>query len=101
MLTSGQGTVGATAALLCTVPTGPATLLLSNVGTAAFAYVGPGTNVSAANGFPIPAGAVPTAIPLYPGAAPQSLYAISAGGSANVGWIVTSPQGGTGHGTLG
>lgn len=101
MITSGQGTVGATAARLCPIPPGPASLLLSNLGTASPVYVGPGTGVTTTNGFPVPSGVVPVVIPLYTGSQAGNLYAITASGAANVGWIVTSPTGQTGTGTLG
>ena len=96
MITSGQGTAGATASRLCGVPPGPATLLLSNAGTASPVYVGMGTGVTTANGFPVPSGVVPVVIPLYAGSAGGSLYAATASGSASVGWLITSPTGGTG-----
>jgi hypothetical protein len=101
VITSGQGSVGATAVRLCAIPPGPACLQVSNLGTASPVYVGPGTNVSSTNGFPVPSGVLPVVLPLYAGSAAGTLYAVTASGSANVGWIVTSPTGGTGTGTLG
>jgi hypothetical protein len=100
VITNGQGTAGATAARLCPIPPGPASLLLSNLGTASPVYVGAGTNLSTTNGFPVPSGVVPVVIPLYAGGQAQTLYAVTASGAASIGWIVTSPTGGTGTGSL-
>lgn len=104
MITSGQGTAGATAVRLCPIPPGPASLLLSNAGTATVVYVGAGTNVSSANGFPVPQNVVPVVIPIYAGSAAGTMYVVTAGASAgagNVGWMISSPTGQTGTGTLG
>ena len=100
MITNGQGTAGTVAARLLSVPAGPATLLLSSAGTASPVYVGMGTNLSALNGFPVPSGVVPVVIPLYAGSAGGTMYAFCSSGSASVGWLITSPTGQTGTGTL-
>ena len=102
--TGNQGTVGATAVLLCQIPTGPASLLLSNLGTATPVYVGQGTNLSATNGFPVPSGVTPVVIPLYGGTAAGAMYVVTAGVSAGAGkiaWILTSATGIPYTGTLG
>jgi len=100
VITNGQGTAGTVAARLLSVPAGPATLVLSNAGTASPVYVGMGTNVSALNGLPVPSGVVPLVIPLYAGSAGGSMYAFCSSGSASVGWIISSATGQTGTGTL-
>ncbi len=101
MITSGQGSVSATASRLCPIPPGPASLLLSNAGTASPVYVGPGTGVTTTNGFPVPASVVPVVIPVFAGSQGGSLYAVTASGFAYVGWLITNPTGQTGTGTLG
>jgi hypothetical protein len=101
LITGGQGSISTAAKLLCAVPPGPGALVLSNAGTASPAYVGMGTGVTTTNGLPVPSGAVPVVIPLYPGNAGGSLYACTASGFAYVGWMVSTATGGTGTGTLG
>ena len=102
MLTSSQGTAGPTATRLTAVPPGPGVLVLANLGTASPVYVGfsaaPGASgsVSTANGFPLTLGVVPLVIPLYAGNAGGSLSAVTASGSANIGWMFSTATGQTG-----
>jgi hypothetical protein len=99
VITSGAATAGTgiTAGSLIRVPPGPATLLLANSGTAAVAYAGAGTNVTAAGGFPVPSGAVsPVVVPVYAGAPAQTWSVITSAGTATVAWIISDPSGGTG-----
>lgn len=97
MITSGQGTAGAAAVRLLTVPAGPCSLLISNAGTASPVYVGMGTGVTTTNGFPVPSGALsPTVIPVYAGSAGGVMSVVCASGSASVSWLVSSPAGQTG-----
>jgi hypothetical protein len=86
-----------TTASLIAVPAGPATVLLANSGTASPVYVGAGTNVSVAGGFPVPSGALsPVVVPIYAGAPAGTWSCITASGTATLAWIVSSPSGGTG-----
>ena len=86
---------GSASAATFTVPPGPGMLLLANAGTAAVAYVGPGTAVTASNGFPVASGVVPPVmIPLYAGQPLQTWSVITANGTATLSWIVTQPSGG-------
>jgi hypothetical protein len=101
-ITSGAVTAGTAVATLCPVPPGPCTVLIANSGTASTVYVGPGTNLTAQNGFPVQSGALaPTVIPVYPGSAGVTLSVFCSAGTASVAWLVTDPSGGTGRGTLG
>jgi hypothetical protein len=96
-LAIGQAAVGGAAKALFAVPPGPCTILLANAGTAATAYVGLGTGLSASNGFPVPSGLVPpVAFPGYAGASGGTLYGLSGSGTTSVAWIVSSASGGTG-----
>jgi hypothetical protein len=100
VIVTGQGTaVAGSATYLTTLPAGPCCLLLSNAGTASPVYIGQsgGTaGTTTGNGFPVPAGQVPVAIPGYLGAGPARLYAITASGQASIGWLLSTATGGTG-----
>jgi hypothetical protein len=97
VLNIGAGTaVSGSATLLHALPPGPCTVLLSNAGTATPVYVGLGTALTTSNGFAVPSGVTPVVVPVYAGAGGSSLYAITAGGLATVGWVVSQPSGGTG-----
>lgn len=101
-----SGTVAASTSVttgsLIHVPAGPATLILANQGTAATVYVGSGTAVTTANGFPIlSSGASPTVIPIYAGNPATTWGCVTANGAATLAWLISAPSGGTGTGTLG
>jgi hypothetical protein len=103
-ITSGIASAGTviTTLSLIHVPPGPCTVLLANAGTAPTVYVGSGTAVTVAGGFPVPSGLVPpVVIPVYAGCAATPMSVVCSSGSASLAWIVTSPTGGTGTGTLG
>jgi hypothetical protein len=99
VISSGQATAGSATAVLTVLPPGPCTVVLSNIGPVTV-YVGAvaGGSLSSANGFPIPSGAPPVAIPGYPGGGGSRLSVVTAAGTATstVGWIVSSSSGGTG-----
>ena len=60
MITIGQAvTVSGSATTLCRVPPGVCDVVLSNGGTASTVWVGQGTAVSPADGFPLPSGLSP------------------------------------------
>lgn len=99
MITGGVAAAGTavTAASLFRMPPGPATVLLANAGTAGTVFVGAGTGVTTANGFPVVAGAVsPLTVPVYPGAPGGTWSVVCALGSATLSWIISDPSGGTG-----
>jgi hypothetical protein len=97
VITNGQGTIGASK-LLVTIPPGPCTVLLANLGTAPTAYVGiGGTGVTAGSGFPVPSGLVsPVTFPGYQGSQGGPLYAVAGAGTAVLAWIISTSTGGTG-----
>ena len=96
-LAIGQAAVGGAAKALFAVPPGPCTILLANAGTAATAYVGLGTGLSASNGFPVPSGLVPpVTIPGYQGSQGGPLYAVAGAGTAVLAWVISTPSGQTG-----
>ena len=103
MITNGVASAGTvvTSASLFTVPSGPCCVLLSNSGTASTVYVGAGTQVSTLNGFPVASGVPPVVLPVYPGSGAQVMSVVCSSGSASLSWMVTSPTGRTGTGTLG
>ncbi len=88
-----------TVAPLVLVPAAVCTLIVSNV-SGATVYVGTGVSSSApsatvlqASGFPIPSGAPPVSIPLYPGSRSVQLYVIAITGgtiTGSVGYIVST-----------
>jgi len=82
-------------------PPGPCTVLLANAGTTSPIYVGAGTSVTSANGFPVPSGALsPTLIPIPAGCPAQVFTAIVAAGSSSLAFMYITPAGQTGTGTL-
>lgn len=84
-----------------TVPPGPATLLLANAGTVPV-FVGAGTGVTTANGFPVQNGVTaPVVVPIYAGNPGQTWAAVTATGTSTLSWMISGPSGGTGTGTLG
>ena len=100
MITSGQAQAGTASGLLCNIPPGPCTVILSNAGTAATVWAGmTGTVVAgqgtASNGFPLPSG-VPIAIPVYKGSSGGVLNCVTQSGTASVGWMVSTAYGQTG-----
>lgn len=96
MITNGQVSVAGSARTLVVLPPGPATLLLSNAGTSPLAYIGMGSTVSAASGFPLPQTVTPVAIPLYAGSAGGTVSVIASSGTASVAWLLSNPTGQTG-----
>lgn len=81
--------VATAAILVCTVPPGAATVLISNSsGSASQAFIGTTSAVTTANGFPLPVGALIT-LPGHIGSSGTSIYAISAG-TATVGAIIST-----------
>lgn len=97
MITIGQAViVSGSATTLCRVPPGVCDVVLSNGGTASTVWIGQGTAVSPADGFPLPSGISPLRFCGYLGAGGATLYAITSAGSASVGWLVSSASGGTG-----
>jgi hypothetical protein len=77
------------ATLVCTVPPGAATVVISNSsGSANQASIGTTSAVTTANGFPLPVGALIT-LPGHVGSAGTAIYAISAG-TATVGAIIST-----------
>ena len=97
MLITGQATAGTAPSVLCTVPAGPCTVLISNAGTASPVWIGAGTAVTAGNGFPVPSGAVsPVTFPGYPASPATPLSVVCSSGSASVGFLISSASGGTG-----
>ena len=97
MISNGQGTISASK-LMLTIPPGPCTVLLSNLGTASTVYVGiGGTAVTSAQGFPVPSGLVPpVTIPGYQGSQGGPLYAVAGAGTAVLAWVISTPSGQTG-----
>lgn len=82
--------VSTSAVAITPVPSGAATVILSNTGTNT-AYIGTTANVTSSNGFPLPTGATIT-IPSYTSAKSVTLYAICASAqSATVGAIISGP----------
>lgn len=91
MISAGQITASGSAQSLCVIPPGPCTVIMSNAGPAT-AYVGiaGGGSLTSLNGFPLPSGGLPVAIPGYPGAEGGTLSAVCAGtATSTVGWIVS------------
>lgn len=83
-----------TSALLCTVPPGVGTVVVSNTcgGTV---YVTAGVAASSTNGFAIPNNAPPVNIPTYPGSKGTTLNVIVATGTSitgSVSWLISSGQ---------
>jgi hypothetical protein len=104
VITTGQVTIGTASSVLCLVPPGPCTVVLSNIGTASPVWVGAGTAVVAGaagtavgsgNGFPVPSGA-PVAFTGYRGGAGTTLVAACSSGSASVGYLISTATGQTG-----
>lgn len=99
MISIGQGTVGPASFRLgsLVLPAGPGAVAFTNPGTSN-AYLGlGGTGVSLVNGFVLPAGAItPLVIPLYAGSGGGTVYALTASGTTNVGWILSTSTAGTG-----
>jgi hypothetical protein len=93
MLTGGQVTAGTASTSLSVVPPGPCSVTIVNSGTAT-AYLGFGT-AATASGIPLPSGAV---FPFfgYQGSQGSRISVVTAAGSASVGWLLSTPSGGTG-----
>jgi len=93
MITTGQVPVGTSATLVCRVPSGACTTILTG-GTAGTVFYGNGTAVGTANGAPLFGGTVATpavvTIPGYPGSSGTPIYAISSGGTVNIGFVLST-----------
>lgn len=90
------------ASSLFTVPAGPATVLFASATSAGTIYVGPGTNTTALNGFPVTSGAIPpVTVPVYAGSAAQQWSCLAPAGTASLLLLISDPSGGTGTGSLG
>jgi hypothetical protein len=92
MLSVNQVVVGASSVPLCTVPSGPCLVVITNdSASAASAYIGVtpvhGT-LAATNGIPLPAGQS-LVFPGYKMSTGASLSAISTG-TATVGWLISN-----------
>jgi len=88
MFTTGQANAGTVAALMCVMPPGPCLVAINNVSSVTV-YVGPGTALTATNGFPIAAGQA-VAWNGYPAGGGGALNVIAASGTANpVGFLVS------------
>lgn len=90
-LFTGQANVPTGGTIVCVVPPGPGEVVLSNGGTAV-TYVGVGATVTTTGGVPIPSGGVLT-FNLYQGSGGGTLRALTAGGSAALGFLVTTSYG--------
>lgn len=97
MISNGQAAVSVSK-LLFTIPAGPCTVVLANVGTASTAYVGMGgTGVTSGNGFPVPSGLVPpVTFPCYQGNAGGPVYGMAGSGTTSLAWIISTASGQTG-----
>jgi hypothetical protein len=84
---AGQWAVGTAATKIASVPAGPCTVIFSNV-SGETVYVG-GSAVSATDGFPVPTGQAPFAVPGYPASAATQLWA-AAGSAATIGVIIST-----------
>lgn len=92
-LSTGQVIVPAGGTVLCNIPAGPCDVVITNSGTATI-YIGAGgTAVTTTGGMPLPSGGF---MPFsgYPGSPGAVLRAIaSAGGSATVGFLISTSAG--------
>jgi hypothetical protein len=84
---AGQWAVGTAATKIAAVPAGPCTVIISNT-SGGPVYLG-GTAVSAADGFPVPSGQSPFAIPGYLSSSATQLWA-SAGSAVTIGVIIST-----------
>ena len=90
MIYAGNEAVSTAPVALCVVPPGPCSVTLTNA-SGVDAYVGPGSAVSSANGFAIPGNSVIPAFENYAGAGEEALWAVTASGTATVGYLITTP----------
>lgn len=98
-LSSGGGTVTASAALLpnLLIPPGPCAVTLSNSGTASPVwFTFGGTTAAAGNGLPVPSGVTPVTITGFQGGGGCPVHAVTGGGTAVIGWVISTAAGGTG-----
>jgi hypothetical protein len=86
-----QVTLTGSAQTFMLVPPGVNSLVISNTSASNPVYIGTGVGVSSANGFAIPAGAPPVAIPGYPGSGPTQLYVIGTTSDV-VTWMLSTPN---------
>lgn len=92
--TSAPALSSGAAAQLCVVPPGVGTVLISN-NSGATVYVTAGKTATTANGFAIPTGAPPVAIPVYPGSQGVALSVIAGTAptaGAPVSWMISTAQ---------
>jgi len=87
---SGSASVGTTATLITTVPTGFVGGVVVNNGGADTVYLG-GSAVTDSTGLPVAAGASVT-IPASPGVYPASVYGISGTAGQTVTYLFGAPQ---------
>jgi hypothetical protein len=83
-----------TAAVLCTVPPGVGTVIISN-NSGATVYITAGATATVTNGFAIATGGAPIHIPLYPGSKGTTLSVLAATAPTAglpVSWLITSAQ---------
>ena len=94
MISAGQVSASGSAQSLCVFPPGPCTVVMSNTGLVpAYVGVAGSGSLTSTNGFPLPSGGLPVAIPGYagsggapcPSSAPGPPPPPSAGSSAAVG----------------
>lgn len=91
MISAGQVSASGSAQSLCVFPPGPCTVVMSNTGLAT-AYVGVagGGSLTSTNGFPLPSGGYPVAIPGYASSHGGTLSVVCAGtNTSTVGWFVS------------
>jgi hypothetical protein len=94
-VTSGQVIVPVGGTVLTRLPAGPASVTISNGGTALI-YVGAAAStvgtLSPTGGMPVPSGGIFT-FSLFQGSSAYNLVAVAAGGSATAGFLVANSQG--------
>jgi len=84
----GVSVAGTAPVLLATVPPGPASIVITNGGTAAL-YVGAGTAATTASGAPVPASGV---VPLgqFSSSTATKLWGITSGGTVSAGVFIST-----------
>jgi len=83
---TGTGTLGTA---LCTVPAGASGVTFFVPGTSTV-YLGGGTNLGTANGYPVVGGVAPVTIPLNPAAKQTVLYALASAVNTPIGVIIST-----------
>jgi hypothetical protein len=93
MLTSGMRAIGTAPSVVCVVPPGPGQLVVTANGTAVF--LGFGSNITLTNSMPMPSGGY-LQLDLYPAGGGGTLYAASATGTVQVGFMISAASAQTG-----